>query len=407
MYLSSFLARACSFFLTAVPLVSIPGADKTPDSPAAPNTDYVVFLGLNVSVDDNGKLHAVVGGNERDVLTNRNGAIVSTRRRDTTLIAKMEPKLSRRGVSLEAITGAPVHSPATDPLAESQSQMIAMQNIDADRMESAEQAFRQAENAAYGAIAQAAAMPADSPDRGGAEARAGAAWAQATAAADQVAAVVANPQFGEFMPGAGNGGAGHDGYEVTFRISSSEPRSDAYGVMRLVLQYDAQPTAPRQQLLKLFRLRAVDATRRKVIVRALGLPPGAKVESFEVHVYVDGEELATNTSRNRVEITADEAHQFLVLRHLQRHRGETLPAQVADPLRSNVPALVAEHAAALVTLGIDAAGKVSGVIVGSIAAERLPAEIESAVQGARLLPALVDGQPVASTGTFALSELFR
>lgn len=233
-----------------------------------------------------------------------------------------------------------------------------------------------------------------------------AAAANASAMAGQMTNVLTNPQFGDFLPGDKADGRAFDGFEVTFRISAPEPRDDAYGVLRLVLQDVAQPTAARQQLLKMFRLRTLDATPRKVIVRSLGLPPGATVESFEVYVYADGEELATNLSRNRIEVTADEAHQFVILRHMQRHKGETLPAQIPGDLQAKAPASVAAHAAALLTLGITAEGKVSDVKVVSIASESLPAELESAVRGARFLPALVNGQPVDSTGSFAVSELF-
>ncbi len=362
--------------------------------------DFVVFLGLNVSVDRHGKLLPVVRGSDRDVVVRDEGENVVLPRREVALSATVEPKLSRLGVTIDALTGYPVHSPATNPEADAQQQMMAMQNIEADRQEASEAALRQAE---FAQMQAGAAL-----QSGGSQADLEKARAQVATATSDLDSVLSNPEFGDFLPGSGRGKGGFDGFEVSFRVSAAEPHDDAYGVLRLLLQ-DSARSQESSMALHVFRMRSLDATPRKVVVRRFGLPPGFHVASYDVHVYVEGQELATTTSPSRVEVTDDEAHQFLILRHMQSHPGATLPPQVAADLKPEWPdaALAAQWSNATVTVSLTEQGTVAKVDAGAAIASPLPASVLHAVSEIRFLPALVKGRPAASSGAFALGELFQ
>ncbi len=209
------------------------------------------------------------------------------------------------------------------------------------------------------------------------------------------------------LPGSGANDGGHDGFEVSFRASAPEPHARAYGVLRLRIRDPQQPELTRQGL-KVFRLRELTPQPRKTTVGIYDLPPGFTVESYQVHIYADGEELATNLSPNRVELTADEAHQYLIMRHAHLHPGATLPAQVlADrALRAAPSELIAGQENTLVNLSITAEGQVDQIEGDAAISVPLSPQLQAALREVRFLPALVDGQPAASTGTFALGELF-
>jgi hypothetical protein len=67
----------------------------------------------------------------------------------------------------------------------------------------------------------------------------------------------------------------------------------------------------------------------KVSVREGGFPPGFVVDKLEVHLYQNGLEIATDLSENRAPLTRDEAHDYFVINHVNRHKKDTLPARVA------------------------------------------------------------------------------
>jgi hypothetical protein len=376
-------------------------------SVAASDKDYVVFFGLDVFANDRGKLRPVVGGSEREVvvLDEKSGAGVLLR--EVPLTAETTPKLGRPGVTIEGLTGEPVHSPAADPVAEAQSQMLTLQNVEAARQQENEVRMLQAEAGARALGVAAGMMDPAYPGRGQAEAMADAARAEAARAASASAAAYGLPQFRDFNPNGDGAEGRHDGFEVAFRISAPRPESDAYGVLRLIVR-DPQDEGTTAQALKVFRLRELTPNPRKVVVRLFGLPPGFAVDSYQVHVYAGGHELATSLSPNRVALTLDEAHQFLVLRHLQVHKGGRIPAEIVPDFRPSANGLVTPgQESVTVELSITAEGRVAQVASASTDLAQRSPELESALRDLRFFPALLEGNPVASTGVFALGELFR
>lgn len=388
----------------------VAGAETTPAPKVEPPArSFVVFAGLDIFVDDHGTRQPVVGGSDQEVVVwdERRNATVTLRA--VALSAAVEPRLTGTSVSIEHLKEFSVYSPANDPKAAAHAQQVFMHNLEGARAEESEMGARAAQAVAdsYGSIA-----PSVSPDSPGAasyQAQMNAAIDQAASATGEMASTYANPVYRDSRVGSPAGNDNFDGYAVAFEVSAPQRVDNVYGVLRLRYRESSQPGALVGNAMKMFRVRQLDAKPRKVVVRQYGLPPGYVVDSFQIHLYANGQELAANTSPNRVEVTEAEAHQFLILRHVQLHPGATLPAQVARELQRERPAVVAGRGLEemLVNLDVTADGTVASVRSDGAITAPLTDVMLAELRKVRFLPALVNGRPVASPGTFAVRELFR
>jgi len=394
-------SAAIAALVAAFPAALIAAAP--PPTSAAPSTgEFVVFMGLDVSVADRGSDAPIVAVSESTLAITRNGQEVKMPIRDAQFRTRFAPRLSPLQLTIEKLAGEALHDPRTDPGREALQQQLTMDSIQAHSQEIATmQANQAAQNAANTErISQQPNSPVTQAD----VQRANAAAAEAATRMD---AAYATPIFASALPGSG--GATDDtvdAFEVTFRLSSPVEIPGAYGLLRLQVR---SPTAPQQPfaVLKFFSLRNTGPDPRRYSIMQTGLPPGFKVDSYSVHIFSDGREVPSNLSANRLAVNLDEAHQFVILRHIQVNPAGTLPAQALPEL---VPAGVRERLSGArrditVDLSIDRDGRVSAVksINGP---SGLPDDVLTAqLREIRFLPALVQGSASASEGTFAIGEL--
>jgi hypothetical protein len=129
------------------------------------------------------------------------------------------------------------------------------------------------------------------------------------------------------------------------------------------------------------------------------------MESYDVHIFAGTRELATNLSKNRLQLGIEEAHQFFLLNHTLENAGadrpprlisELVPPEFRSLLNGTEPEINVE-------LAIDRHGRVTQVATTG-GAPALSPELEAALRRTLFLPALKAGVPVDSSGTFALSE---
>jgi hypothetical protein len=364
---------------------------------------YVIFAGLDVFVEERGTRQPVIGGSETEVLVWDEGKQESISMHNVALKAAVEPRLTRSSVMVDGLKGYPVYSPANDPATAAHSQQAFLHVLESARMEASEYEMRTAQ-----AVADLASMRADPNDPRQASMAANAQAAAETEIAESVSEL-STTVYRDSEIGRINRDAAFDGFAVAFLVSAPQPANDVYGVLRLRYRESSQPSALVGNAMKMFRLRKLDAKPRKVVIRQFGLPPGFVVDSYQIHIYADGRELAANTSQNRVEVTEDEAHQFLILRHAQLHATATMPAQVARDLQGDVPPVIARAGldSMVVDFGVAADGKVSEVRPSAALSGASAVEIMEELRRVRFLPALDKGRPVDSHGTFAVGELFR
>jgi hypothetical protein len=181
--------------------------------------------------------------------------------------------------------------------------------------------------------------------------------------------------------------------------------SDVVGVLRLFVRDPAKPSvvAP---VHRFFRLREIGPEPRKVTIAQDRLPRGFALDEYSVHLFLGGGELPTTVSKNRLDVTRAEAHQFLILQHLQRHGRKDvpvalIPALLAPELEELIPV---DRANALIDVVVDAEGRVVALGPTPPAHDPLPADLAAALRQVCFLPALQKGAPVEGRGTFALSE---
>lgn len=344
----------------------------------------------------------VVAGDDLNLTVLHDGRAVQIPRKGTRFKMEREPMLSRRQLAMEVIRAEPVHDPRSDPARETLQRQMMMSSIDEHRQDIAS-----IEQANASANAEKVAALAESPGSGVTQddvRQADSAAAAATAKLSEAFSMPMSPNFIPTYTGPRDE-AGFDAFEVSFRLSSAEPLRDVMGLMRLEVRdsFSATPIS----VLKFFALRSVDPKPRKITVLQSGLPSGFSVAGYTIHLYVDGQELPTNLSENRLEVSGEEAHQFLVLRHSYTNAQATIPAQLIPELvpdrtraglRTADPALTVEFQ-------IDKNGKATAASTSVVAGDSALGHLNDLLRDVCFLPALQNGRPVASRGTFAISEI--
>lgn len=148
-------------------------------------------------------------------------------------------------------------------------------------------------------------------------------------------------------------------------------------------------------------------TSRRMFVYQGGFPPGYELASYNLHVYDQGQELVTNVSRKRVELTADEVCDFRVIEYVGANKGQTVPAaliatSVADGLREQMRSLSQKGLYVRVTKE----GRVKGLFHD--AAGKRPFEdkqLGSAIKALRFMPSLQAGRPIDAAVRLEWPEL--
>ncbi|MCF3651432.1 hypothetical protein [Synoicihabitans lomoniglobus] len=196
---------------------------------------------------------------------------------------------------------------------------------------------------------------------------------------------------------------GHDAIQLTFKISSPETMAHAFLVARARLR------GPEGQLSDINfhrEIGAVGPTPRKILHLQTGMPAGYEILDVKIHLFNNGKEFASNLSEKRFDLSAAEARQYLLLDHTANHRNETLPAQ---PVWELAPAeLRATSRPADVDFKVSVDVDAEGFLTAIHPTEAiLPDHVGAMIAQLDFLPALQNGQPVASTAVVNLADYFR
>jgi hypothetical protein len=135
--------------------------------------------------------------------------------------------------------------------------------------------------------------------------------------------------------------SGLDAMDVEFDIRSKKILHDPYVVtMTRFRTKDSKPGMV-QNMVFAKSLHPIDEHRSHVHFIEEGFPSGYELLDFQLHIYNRGEEVATNISADRVELTRDEAFEYVKLEYLGSHKRATAPAIVAmGKLPSDLPELI-------------------------------------------------------------------
>jgi hypothetical protein len=410
---TSSVLRNVGFGLAGLlPLVPLPAADGTAPASAKP---YVLFMGADLAVQRDKKYYRVqdVVGSELKIKIGKREFFVPTRNRMTGLKVNHSLKLSAAAVRLDGLESGPSYTPGNDPVRK----MIAASG--------AAGGAAAVQDLAYGRMIQLNLEATDMAIAAGGMGAEGGAIAQAEAArvqgmadeamrqAAQLGGLVQNSQ--QYNTGAyvdqmhkelaeGN----YDAMEVSFKISSPVELDDPHMVVLFKFrERDAKP-GTEGLLIHAEALDPIGPRPKYIRVRQAGLPRGFKYLDSEVHIFNRGEEVATNASPRRVELTREEAQQYLVIEHLGANKDGTVPAIVVagtlPPERLKTLTLDQLNRTYYAKIGPD------GSVLGLFADESCHLQLDdtgalAAVNAVFFKPALVKGKPVEGVARVRLGEI--
>ncbi len=199
-----------------------------------------------------------------------------------------------------------------------------------------------------------------------------------------------------------------DAIDVSFEVASKKPLNQPYLV--IMARYHAPEDKPGQVSNWVYARELPAIGREPVKVQFLqgGFPQGYTMQDFQVHLYNQGEEIATTVAPQRVALTRNEAYLYMVSDYVGSHKGATLPAA---PMMGALPADLQARLAQgefkqtfYVRVGKD--GKAGAAFLDAAGAQAVDdAYLQAVLRNIRFKPALDKGKPVEGVAAFKLSEL--
>lgn len=390
------------------------GADEEPKP--APAKTHVLFMGADLAVQRDKRYHRVedVEGSEFKIRIGKKEFFVPTRNRATGLKVDHGLKLAHTSVVLDGLQSGPSYTPLNDPVRKFNAASgaaggaAAVRDLAYGRMISAEISLAAATNSL-------ANTPEGSSSRPFVEAAFEAATAEYAAGGLQAESgneFVLSEEFNtaahanrmKLEEAEGN----YDAMEVSFKVSSPVELDDPHMIVLFKFQErDAKP-GEEGMLIHAKSLDPIGPKPKYIRVREGGLPRGFKYVGCTVHIYNRGEEVATNVSPNRVELSRAEAQQYLIIEHLGANKGATLPASA---VRGTLPrprrqALSLDQLNRLCYAKVAPDGSLLGVYLDESCHQPLDDTGALAALGDVFFnPALDQGKPVEGVARFTLGGI--
>jgi hypothetical protein len=199
-----------------------------------------------------------------------------------------------------------------------------------------------------------------------------------------------------------------DAVQVEFEVSSPKPIPRPYVIIITEFRESVNSTET-DNAIYMKELDPINSAPYKVTIVQGGLTPGYQLVGYEVHLFDNGYEVATNVVKDRVDLTRTEVFAYLTREYLSSHKGATLP-----------PVSMGAAANARVRKGIDAEelnrrfeiavgsdGTVSGCLPSDSSSGAVPGNVMSYLQGLHFYPALANGVPVDGKVEASLADLLR
>jgi hypothetical protein len=405
---------------------------------------HTIFMGADISVNLDKDLYPVrdVVGSSWVVVIDGKEHVISAKSAPLNLKITPSLKLTEVSATIVGFKRTAAYSFANDPSTMLTRGLSEAASMDADLLSMAANAQHVADtetNKALGPMAtlassdnqfgaavlqaSAAASPgaAYSIPKGGFTASQAAAFAGQYAAnvASSQAATAASAQQNATMAASqtenGNEPAngsivtkGMDAMDVEFEISSVQPLLKPYVVTMTRFRTPNSLPGVVQTLVYARSLDPIYKQPGNVHFTEEGFPFNYELVDFQLHIYDRGVEIATNLAAKRVELTRDEAFEYVKLEYVGAHRSDTLPAA---PAMGRLPAELPNRLAA---------GKYAGTFFVKVSKDGLADEafadaacsrkiedpfLETVVKSIRFMPALAHGEPVEGTAAVNLGKL--
>jgi hypothetical protein len=122
---------------------------------------------------------------------------------------------------------------------------------------------------------------------------------------------------------------GMDAMDVQFGIRSAKLLRNPYVVTMTRFHAAGSKPGTVQNMVYAKSLDPIDQHISRIHLVEEGFPFGFEVVDFQLHIYDRGVELATNISADRVELTREEAFEYVKMEYLGAHPKDTLPPVAA------------------------------------------------------------------------------
>lgn len=221
-------------------------------------------------------------------------------------------------------------------------------------------------------------------------------------------ASVAQVNDGAAVGGRKLGSDGLDAMDVQFELSSPKPLQNPYVIT--ITRFHAVRAKPGsvQNLVYARSLAPTDSTPTNVHFVEGGFPPDFELLSFQMHLYNRGSEVSTNIAPNRVDLTRDEAFEYVKLDYVNARKGETVPATpVMGELPSDLPNLLAQGKyVATFFVHVSKDGLADAPFADAVCTRRIEdLFLQAVVKSLRFKPALSGGKPVDGIAPVNLKQL--
>jgi hypothetical protein len=201
---------------------------------------------------------------------------------------------------------------------------------------------------------------------------------------------------------------GLDAMDVEFEISSARPLQKPYAVT--MTRFHPKGTKPGtvQNLVYARELEPIGAHPTDVHFVESGFPYDFELVDFQLHVYNNGEEVATTVSSRRVELTRDEAFEYVKIEYIGAHKRDTLPPSPAmGVLPADLPRRLAEgDFKEKIFVRVSKDGLADEPFVDATCSTRIEDPyLQKVVRSLRFKPALAQGNPVDGITSLDLRQL--
>ena len=310
------------FLLPALVMVTaVPAAVATPnDSAPAPKT-HTLFLGADISVEHNKQFYRVSNVIGQALVIRVDGKDIKIAMNDGPIDLKVDHalKLTETAARLDNLEAQRSYTAGNDPdrqlrqgLNEAEEGVAGYENyktVTALRLMNFQQLHLNSTDA--GRQAEFSAEVAEAIQD----------------ASTNYGHAVAGPNSAFRIANSRLGGEGQfDAMEVNFEASAAKTLVNPYVVVFAQYRDPSAPSAPVQTRIYVKSLQSLGSQAKKVRMIEGGFPPGYTLEKYQLHLYAEGREIATNVADKQVALTRDEAFTFRMLEYVGTNKGATLPA---------------------------------------------------------------------------------
>jgi hypothetical protein len=382
------LKRAPAFALL---IACLARADEAQPQP------YILYLGADLSVERSGGLYPVQNVRGKSFVIEMNGKEVWVPMGGNTAL-KESLKLTKASVSIHNLNYKQTYTPGNDPDLDLQGSAMMNQAV----LDTGTQAPG---NSASGAMLQNGAGLGPNQSMSSQSAASNGVGASAMASLGQKIASGSNGFNSNSSSGPAEGA--FDAIDLSFDISADHTLTDPY--MIVIVRYHDRSGKPDSEFnwIHAGRLDSITGKVEKIQFTGAGFSSGYQVESVQVHIYDRGEEVATNVSPKRMELTRDQAFMYLTFDYIGSHKGATLPAAptletLTKDARSRLPDSLRGQT---LYVRVSKDGRAVESFLDSECTRRVEDPgLDSALQEIHFNPALLNGAPVAGVAELTLGQ---